>query len=65
MRLKERDIFEETYRVIAVENESMTIQGVRSGKLLTIVNPSGPLTEAEYPPGRLIALSDPLNPMPN
>lgn len=65
MRFKERDIFEEMYRVIAVENESMTIQGVRSGKLLTIVNPSGPLNEAEYPPGRLIALSDPLNPTPN
>ena len=62
---RERDIFEETYRVVAVENESMTIQGVQSGKLLTIVSPSIPLTEADYPPGRLIALSDPLSSRPN
>jgi len=62
---REKDIFEEAYRVVAVENESMTIQGVQSGTVLTIVNPTTPLSEADYPPGRLIALSDPLGFRPN
>src|ERR1019366_8664783 len=54
-------IFEEKYRVVAVESQRLTIRGVRSGKVLTIVNPDPdtPLTPAEYPPGKLIALSDP------
>jgi len=44
-----------------VESQSLTIRGVRSGAVLTIINPDPetPLTPAEYPPGRLIALSDP------
>jgi hypothetical protein len=56
-----KEIFDETYRVVAVEGQSLTIQGVRSGKVLTIVNqtPEVPLTPVEYPPGKLIALSDP------
>jgi len=56
-----KEIFDETYRVVAVEGQSLTIQGVRSGKVLTIVNqtPEVPLTAVEYPPGKLIALSDP------
>jgi hypothetical protein len=55
------EIFDEKYRVIAVEDQSLTIRGVRSGKVLTIINPDPdtPLTPAEYPPGKLIALSDP------
>ena len=54
-------IFDEKYRVVAVESHCLTIQGVRSGKVLTIVNPDPetPLSPAEYPPGKLIALSDP------
>jgi hypothetical protein len=54
-------IFDEKYRVVAVEGQSLTIRGVRSGKVLTIINPNpeSPLTPAEYPPGKLIALSDP------
>ena len=54
-------IFEERYRVVSVDSERLTIRGVRSGKVLTIVNPdpSTPLTAAEYPPGKLIKLSDP------
>ena len=56
-----REIFDEKYRVVAVESQSLTIRGVRSGKVLKIVNPdpATPLTPAEYPPGKLIALSDP------
>lgn len=54
-------IFGQTYRVVAVERQRLTIQGVRSGEVLTIVNPDPdvPLSPAEYPPGKLIALSDP------
>jgi hypothetical protein len=37
------------------------LRGVRSGDVLTIINPEPqfPLTLAEYPVGKLIALSDP------
>ena len=54
-------IFDEKYRVVAVESQCLVIRGVRSGKVLTIVNPDPetPLSPAEYPPGKLIALSDP------
>ncbi len=54
-------IFDEKYRVVSVESQCLTIRGVRSGKVLTIMNPDPetPLTIAEYPPGKLIALSDP------
>jgi len=54
-------IFDEQYRVVAVESQKLTIRGERSGKVLTIINPdpSTPLSPAEYPPGKLIALSDP------
>ena len=55
------EIFDEKYRVVTVESQYLTIRGVRSGKVLTIMNPDPetPLTPAEYPPGKLIALSDP------
>ncbi|HEY6370606.1 MAG TPA: hypothetical protein VIX37_08500 [Candidatus Sulfotelmatobacter sp.] len=55
------DVFDEKYRVVAVESQCLTIRGVRSGKVLTIVNPDPetPLSPAEYPPGKLIKLSDP------
>ena len=63
MTTTKRRIFDEEYRVLAVESQRLTIQGVRSGEVLTIVtqNPEAPLTSAEYPPGALIALSDPLS----
>ncbi len=55
------EIFDEKYRVVSVESQCLTIRGERSGKVLTIVNPdpATPLTAADYPPGRLIALTDP------
>jgi hypothetical protein len=61
MKAENRKIFDEEYRVLAVESQRLTIQGVRSGQVLTIVtqNPDAPLTPADYPPGKLIALSDP------
>ena len=61
MKASKREIFDEEYRVVAVESQSLTVQGVRSGKVLTIVNhnPETPLTPEEYPQGKLIKLSDP------
>jgi hypothetical protein len=54
-------IFDETYRVVAVESQRLTIQGILSGEIMTIVNtsPDSPLTQEDYPPGQLIALTDP------
>jgi hypothetical protein len=66
MTPKNRRIFDEEYRVVAVESQRLTIQGVRSGEVLTIVTqePEG-LTAADYPPGKLITLSDPSGALPN
>jgi hypothetical protein len=54
-------IFEEQYRVVAIEGNCLVIRGILSGDVLTIVNPEPetPLTPEEYPPGKLIALTDP------
>jgi hypothetical protein len=56
-------IFDETYQVVAVERGSLTIRGVESGEMLTIVTPDSgtAFSASEYPPGLLIALSDPLS----
>jgi hypothetical protein len=63
MKANPWELFDEEYRVVSVESQSLTIQGVRSGQVLTIVtqNSEAPLTPADYPPGKLIALSDPLD----
>jgi hypothetical protein len=54
-------IFDEKYRVVAIEGDRLVIRGVLSGDVLTIVNPEPetPLTREDYPPGKLIALTDP------
>lgn len=61
MKTTSGEIFDEKYRVVAVESQCLVIRGVRSGKVLTIVNPDPetPLTPLDYPPGKLIALTDP------
>jgi hypothetical protein len=61
MNPMKKAIFDEEYRVVALEGQRLTIQGVRSGEVLTIVTheSDAPLMAADYPPGRLIALSDP------
>ena len=53
--------FSEKYRVVAVEAERLTIQGIITGTVLTIINSdqATPLTAEQYPLGKLIALSDP------
>lgn len=60
-------IFDETYRVIAVESQSLTVQGNVTGEVLTIVNtdPEIPIRAEDYPVGQLIALSDPTTPGEN
>jgi hypothetical protein len=54
-------VFDEKYRVVAVESDRLLLRGVLSGDVLTIVNsePEVPLTQEEYPLGKLIALTDP------
>jgi hypothetical protein len=54
-------IFDEKYRVVAIQGDQLVIRGVVSGAVLTIVNPepATPLTVENFPPGKLIALTDP------
>ena len=54
-------IFDEQYRVVAIESDRLLIRGILSGKVLTIVNPEpeAPLSREDYPLGKLIALTDP------
>ena len=67
--MKETDpsIFGERYRVVSVEGDRLLLRGVMSGQLLTVINPEPqtPLREEDYPPGKLIALSDPSTAVPN
>jgi len=67
MKATKREIFDEKYRVVSVESQSLIVRGVRTGEVLTIVNPDPavPLTSADFPPGKLIALTDPLAALPN
>ena len=60
-------IFDEAYRVLAVESQRLTIQGILSGEIMTIVNtsPDSPLTREDYPLGQLIALTDPSTALQN
>lgn len=52
--------FDEKYRVVSVDGDRLLVRGIRSGDELTIRNSqSEPLTEEEFPVGKLIALSDP------
>ena len=60
-------IFDETYKVLAVENETLILQGIQSGDVLTINSalPGSFFSEKEYPVGQLVALSDPSTNLPN
>ena len=57
----QNSIFREKYRVLSVEDDRLHVRGELSGEVLTIINPmpGTPLSQEEYPPGKLIALSDP------
>ncbi len=54
-------VFDEKYRVVRVEGDRLLVRGVHTGDVLTILNsePEIPLTQEEYPVGKLIALTDP------
>jgi hypothetical protein len=54
-------IFEQRYRVVAVDERNLVLRGVHSGEVVTVVcaDPATPFSSEEYPPGKLIALSDP------
>lgn len=59
--MRQDSIFDEKYRVVAIQGDQLVIKGVVSGNVLRIVNPEpeAPLNVKDYPPGKLIALSDP------
>jgi hypothetical protein len=61
MKSTGKSIFDEQYRVVAIESDRLVVRGVSSGEVLTIVNPepTTPLSQKDFPPGKLIALSDP------
>jgi hypothetical protein len=63
----QQSLFGERYRVVTVEGDRLVVRGVLSGNVLTIINPEPeiPLTAEEYPPGKLIALTDPSTAIPN
>jgi len=64
---KKTSIFDEQYRVVAVEGDRLIIRGIMSGAVLAIVNPeaASPLAPEDYPLGKLIALTDPSAGPPN
>jgi hypothetical protein len=64
---RQASIFDEKYRVVTIQGDQLVIKGVVSGNVLTIVNPepATPLTMEDYPPGKLIALTDPSAAAPN
>jgi hypothetical protein len=61
MKGTETSIFEERYRVVAVESERLPVRGILSGEVLTIINTelATPLTQDDCALGKLIALTDP------
>jgi len=65
--MEETAIFDQRYRVIAVDPEGLLLRGESSGDVLRITNADSetPLTEEDYPLGKLIALTDPSTEVPN
>jgi hypothetical protein len=58
---KRLSIFDQQYRVVAIEGDRLFIRGILSGEVLEILNPEpeAPLAPEDFPLGKLIALSDP------
>jgi hypothetical protein len=61
IRMGKQLIFDEKYRVVGVEGDRLLLRGVHSGDVLTILNPEPefPLSQEDFPLGKLIALTDP------
>ncbi len=58
-------IFDETYRVVGVESQRLILRGLDSGEVLTVINPETPITDEDYPLGKIIRLFDPSTQAPN
>ncbi len=59
-------VFNEQYRVIAVEPHRLTVRGICSGDVLVInADPEMLISEEDFPIGKLIALNDPSTAIPN
>jgi hypothetical protein len=60
-------IFDEKYRVVGIESDRLHVRGVHTGDVLTILNPQPefPISQEDYPVGKLIALTDPSAALPN
>jgi hypothetical protein len=60
-------IFDEKYRVVGVESQRLILRGLNSGEVVTVINadPETPITEKDYPLGRIIRLTDPSGKAPN
>jgi hypothetical protein len=54
-------VFDEKYRVVGIEGDRLLLRGIHSGDELTILNsePERPLSQEDYPIGKLISLTDP------
>lgn len=51
------NIFDENYRVIAVESHCLIIRGLLTGTVLMIkTGPESPISEEAFPPGNVVAL---------
>jgi hypothetical protein len=59
-------IFDEKYRVIGIEVNRLLVRGEQTGDVLAISSdPDVPLSESDYPIGKLIVLSDPSDSLRN
>lgn len=61
MKKAAKSIFDQQYRVVAVESDRLVVRGIVSGEVLAIINPEPdlPLSQEDFPLGKLIALTDP------
>jgi hypothetical protein len=60
-------VFDENYRVVGIEGDRLLLRGVHSGSVLAVLNsePQVPLSQEEYPIGKLVVLTDPGNMLQN
>ncbi|MBA3913130.1 MAG: hypothetical protein H0X25_04600 [Acidobacteriales bacterium] len=61
----DKSIFAEQYRVVAVDGNRLTVRGIMSGEVLTIISPEPSLSAEDFPAGKMIALTDPSTPLVN
>ena len=61
MKQPAKSIFDQHYRVVAVESDRLLVRGIVNGEVLAILNPEPdvPLSHEDFQLGKLIALTDP------